>query len=273
MENSKNENVTTFGILEVINWYDFADNKSVEIEDEFYLIPSKLQLRKLTEEECKAINSAHFPPSVHREIDYISFELKNATTQTLSEEGEYNTFERALLAFRLFRSGYIFLDGIYTIYSDSKSVEEWLFTEPIPQLYPPYIIDPNEIENVIDILNKLERVDFDNNPSIRIACNRFNRSYHVLRPEDKLIDLCIGFEALFLGGEYTTRKGLVIGVACSMLLGNNKEEREKISKNIEGAFDQRNKIVHGKEFDYIKVQDLISDLEDYLRKSILRLIP
>ena len=45
-----------------------------------------------------------------------------------------------------------------------------------------------------------------------------------------------------------------------------------IKENIELAFSCRNDVVHGQAFDFDKIYNLITDFEDYLRRSILHLI-
>jgi len=66
--------------------------------------------------------------------------------------------------------------------------------------------------------------------------------------------------------------GQVIGLACSMLLGKNIDERKMIKENIELAFSCRNDVVHGQDFDFDQIYKLIPDFEDYLRRSIFHLI-
>jgi len=58
-----------------------------------------------------------------------------------------------------------------------------------------------------------------------------------------------------------------------MLLGKDKREREKIFVDIRTAFTRRNEIVHGKETKIKEISTLLPDFVDYLRRSILRLIP
>jgi len=57
-----------------------------------------------------------------------------------------------------------------------------------------------------------------------------------------------------------------------MLLGQNNKERNRIQSHLIKSFKARNDIVHGKQTK-IQVLELIQNLEDYLRKSILRLLP
>jgi hypothetical protein len=132
---------------------------------------------------------------------------------------------------------------------------------------------PEDKEAIINNLEKIYAIEFDKNSPLRIACSRFDRSLHDMDFEDKIIDLCIGFEALYLKGEYGQDKGQSIGLGCSMLLGLNNKERTKIYNNIKNAFKIRNDIIHGKSIKIKNLHIIVSNLEDYLRSSILRLIP
>jgi hypothetical protein len=69
-------------------------------------------------------------------------------------------------------------------------------------------------------------------------------------------------------------------MGCSMLLGNSEKERIETREFLKTAYDFRNAIVHGSEFDSpikvvgksYKLDDFVSQLREYLRKSIKKLI-
>ena len=168
------------------------------------------------------------------------------------------------------KAGGIFIDSIYAIENGKLSR---IIPPSEPGFLPGYEFSLDEMQNLVAILKKVKTVDFDKNSSFRIACTRFGRSYLDRFDEDKLIDLCIAFEALFLQGKRVRAPmGQVIGLACSMLLGNNIEERKMIKENIELAYSRRNDVVHGKDFDFDQIYALVPDFEDYLRRSLFHLI-
>ena len=115
---------------------------------------------------------------------------------------------------------------------------------------------------------------------MNLAIKRFEHSYEAIDLDDKLIDLIIAFEILFLKGKAgNIPVGVVIGVGCSMLLGENDEERETIYEILLKAYSIRNKIVHGKEYpEYTNIDkkysiyDLVYTVEDYLRRAIKKLL-
>jgi len=60
-----------------------------------------------------------------------------------------------------------------------------------------------------------------------------------------------------------------------MLIGKGNTERIEIKKTIESGFNLRNKVVHGSDIDYNirkRMDEILPDFEDNLRRSILRLL-
>jgi hypothetical protein len=120
-------------------------------------------------------------------------------------------------------------------------------------------------------------LDFEHRKALKIALRRFENSYYDIEDEDKLLDYVIAFEALFTKGEKMGPKRDVISVACSMLLGKNQREREKIRVTLNDAYTIRNAIVHGADFrEKLKkgqfLHDFVVEVEDILRQSIKKLI-
>lgn len=279
----KNENKNglsiALGILSGIYWKINSSDSWEEIKHGFELVPDQLQLRLLTEKEKELISSftkdferPHLLPE-----RCTTLELKPITLDLVIGGEKWDSIHKALLAFRLLKAGGIYLDSVYIPFTTPEMGMVTIRTLPVPPITNhEYVFNPYEVENIIEILQRLLNIDNKKNSSIRVSCDRFDRSYHDIYPEDKLIDLCIAFEALFLRGEYKQSElgmGQVIGLACSMLLGKNNLEREDVSEVIEAGFNLRNRIVHGRDYDSNRISEIVPNLEDYLRQSILRLIP
>ena len=260
------------GVLSGIYWKTSPDLWE-KLETGFEIIPEKLRLRIFTEKDSETFTSISptFKLKLRREQEKNTvLELKNASMKELFEK-EFNPLTRALLAFRLLKAGGIFLDCVYLI--EGGMIRRIIFP-PEPGFLPGYEFGLDELENLIAVQEKVQEVDFDKDSSFRIACTRFRRSYLDRFDEDKLIDLCIAFEALFFQGKWVNGPmGQAIGSRCSELLGKNPDERDMIKKNIELAFSLRNAVVHGRDFKFEKIYTLNPDIEGYLRRSILRLIP
>lgn len=168
------------------------------------------------------------------------------------------------------------MKNIYSFPRDSLSRDEIIFGMPLifrKDVILGYTLFPDDKIILAKILNDIKDIDFNKEIPFRIACDRFSSYYHDKSPEDKLLDLCIGFEALFCKGERYSPMGQVIGLACSMLLGEDNQQRKNISDVLENSFCLRNKIVHGRDYNQIEISENLPVLENYMRKAILRLNP
>jgi len=275
-EEFKSETDMGFGTLTNIMILASPEQLS-ELNDGIYLIPDKLRIRNPTESVQNHINSfrtiAKIPqPPFSKGMNFILLELfEDGIEEVLNDA--YNLIERALLAFRLYKTGPIYIQELYK-FNRGIDISLHSFFQPV---YSDYIYDIkyDELDFIKNIIQDLQLIDFEEIPAIRIACDRFSKSYQEHYTLDKLIDYCICFEALFTGGRNIRPKGEAIGITCSMLLGKDREERENIFKDIKNAFRDRNDIMHGKKINHdqlLKIKISLHSLEKHLRRSILRLI-
>lgn len=202
--------------------------------------------------------------------------------RSVDEQGEVlRKIYHLLLAMRLYKANDVFCKVIW--YVDNAKIKSLTIIDPpVPEMMElPYTIQIDEIDRIKKITNTIDKIDFEKRPSIRIACERFSRSFEEHREDEKIIDFMIAFEALFLRGKTAPpNTGQFIGLGCSMLLGKNDKEREKINEFLVEAYKTRNKIVHGSEFvtpikirnKQWEIEDFISELQEYLRQSIKKLI-
>ena len=103
---------------------------------------------------------------------------------------------------------------------------------------------------------------------MEIAISRFNFIYDRTRNVDKIIDIIVGFESLFVEGkERPNDRGAFVGTACSMLIGESYEDRKIVKKILKNGFNIRNKIVpDGRKEDRIYADIKVGD-ELIVRKS------
>jgi hypothetical protein len=135
-----------------------------------------------------------------------------------------------------------------------------------------YSLKVEEIGEVRKIFDKIIKVDFDQRRQLRIACDRFNRSYGKSMYDEKIIDFMIAFEALFMRKKTPSNAGSILGLGCSMLLGKNEAERKEIYDFFDETYTLRDKIVHGSAIDYSDIGETALKLKEYLRKSIIALL-
>lgn len=134
------------------------------------------------------------------------------------------------------------------------------------------------IERYTDLLNRTMK-NFDSWASIlsdakmSYLVNALEYLYHAIgdeRLEVKLIDLMVCMESLF-GGDQELR--LRISLRAAFLLSAGREDkRSEIFRRIYDLYHKRSRIVHGGEKVSLNHGE-VSDLEDYARESIMRLIP
>jgi hypothetical protein len=253
-----------------------------EIKNGLDLIPDKLRIRYVEEEDVERFSEFSIVLDVEKpKIGQVLIE--GEYSDPLEYSYGFNIITKTQLALCLLRKEHFFLKYLYSISKDNNRIFSFRLLRPIPlydQIGPSRetILYHDEKEKIIEVFNKINKINFNENSSFRVACNRLIKSHHNLLPDDEIIDLCIGMEALFFKNitdrseRRTTRKGVIIGLACSMLLGNNDSERREILKNVKNSYRVRNDIVHGDITRFPRLHKLTTSLENYLRKSILRFL-
>jgi hypothetical protein len=113
-----------------------------------------------------------------------------------------------------------------------------------------------------------------NNKFIDIAVRRFNSALEGRTAEDKLIDCMIALEALY--GSEIDELRYRLSLRASILLGSGIADTSFIREIISESYKLRSKIVHGKSVKPIRIiereitlNELVSQLSEYVRKSIL----
>ncbi len=115
---------------------------------------------------------------------------------------------------------------------------------------------------------------------IEIALRRMNFAYERARPEDKLMDYLIGFEALLLKKEEKQELAYRLALRGSILLADKPDERIRIFSELKTAYNERSNIVHGGQpKEYLNVSNtkvpfnqFVDKLEDHLRSAIKKFL-
>jgi hypothetical protein len=244
-----------------------------------------VRLRRISKEDLEDFGKCPFPLWTGMNISPDMFVLEKKIAH---EDKQYSKIEESMvnmvLSLRLLKKGDVVGNAVFSILlSDQRLLESsYLEEESIPQTFRSrYVLEFDDIPALKALLVKVQETDFAKRRNLHLACKRLQRTYGESDDEDKLIDLMIAFEALFLKGEKTgASSGQIVAVACSHLLGKNDEERDKIRYSLGHAYSIRNRIVHGSEYvpiveDNIVVEDLsdiVSEIEDYLREAIKKLL-
>jgi len=246
-----------------------------------------VKLRPLSQEDiADLMTSPHLVLGSMRALETFVLE-KCVDYEDPDYQKIHQIFDDGVLAMRLLKGGKVRSGPLFFIkvsgqrHLSMKSESQELTSESDRFHYE---LSLDEIPLLKRISEKIHGTDFSKLKSLRVACTRLERAVLERNAEDKLIDLAIGFEALFPEDERTELQsapfrmptGFIIASLCSSLLGRSGEEKEEIRYFIENAYRIRNLIVHGLEFkepihyrenSYL-LSTFVSKIEDYLRRSI-----
>lgn len=290
-------NLTGIGLLSKFNLMHYYSNevgveaRVVEDKDKIgdlkvgiEIIPN-LRLRLASKEDVNLLA----PYSIMRETS-LWFTLQNYVLECSLEVEEQeraigyrkmiHIIKSAVLGLRLLKPGHIEANVILGVTTQGQEKQTGLSIEEtiMPRLDYPYHLRTDELSDFKSLVERVLRVDLTHRKPLQIALDRFNRSYNEIESEDKLIDFMISFEALFLGGEKSRAQHAVIPVACAMLLGKSEKERQQIRSLLNPAYDVRNAIVHGLDYEKklasmkLTLKQLVANVEDILRASLRKLI-
>jgi hypothetical protein len=254
---------TALAVLEGMNISDSALVNGLEFNNH-------TKIREFEDDEEKDFIKWGFERSNY---DYYVIESTNVFFKNVLED--INIIKKILFTLRLYKNGDVFIRDIYFKPNKTREIQMRVYGAILPHIFELYILNDTDVHQLKELFNKIQKIDFNNELSLRVAFDRFNKCYEDYRFDDKLIDLCISFEALYLKNEPSkseAAKGEIIGLACSMLIGENQDQRKKIQENIMKAYNIRNHIVHGKHEDMEKNYELVQEFEKYLRSSILKII-
>jgi hypothetical protein len=237
-----------------------------------------VRIRLISKEDLEDLKTfPPIPPDVRGRISPRMFVLeKRFTVKNRHDFEASKTMQNIVLALRLLKGGYIY--GGYVFYiclSKKRRLVSWSCEEAHPRGgRGVYALNFDEIPALVKNIKRIQSVDFSKRKSLYLACKRFQRVYEKEDAEDRLIDLVIAFEELFVrkeipGNSFKEK----IANGCSDLLGKNDKERQEIKRLLAKAYSIRSHIVHSAE--YRKEHDMyefVSKIEDYLRESIKKLL-
>ncbi len=150
-----------------------------------------------------------------------------------------------------------------------------------------YIMQGDEIEQFTDLWRKYREIDFSKDKALNIAIKRFNDSFTRREVEDRIIDLMIAFEAMFLKESEKMELTFKLSLRTAIFLEDVDAERENLFEFMKKAYDTRSDIVHGVktkdkikvkrsinagEYDEYTLNEFVNKLEDIFRECLLKYI-
>ena len=208
-----------------------------EANEQEFQISDQIKLRKIKNDVLLKMKKAPYTYILGRSYADLN-------TQTFVFEVNHGDFIEAsrrvyevLLAMRLFKTGAVFCKHFW-VEQNSEQRQFYAINPPIPRHNGDYLLNVDEINEIKLLLKKISHIELEKNKSFRVACERFSRSFEERREDDKIIDLAIAFESLFTDKK-TSRSnvmGQLIGLGCSMLIGTNQKDRDKIKNFLKRLF-------------------------------------
>jgi len=116
------------------------------------------------------------------------------------------------------------------------------------------------------------------------AICRFGFAHERYRIEDKIVDVLISAEALFLSSDtYTGEVKYRLSLRASLFLATDRDVRQAIFDRIKVAYDLRSSVVHGAAYNIKRlpknkdgekptIEEFVWQIQEYLRIAILKTI-
>lgn len=193
---------------------------------------------------------------------------------------------------KLFQEGAIYpittlTRGVENIFAHGAS---WVFEKKTR--FPSqntFNLTQDDVSKFIEFCKEFENKGISNIPYMNLAIRRFGQANERESVEDRIIDLFISAEALFLSSDMKVEGELVYRLShrASMLIGKDPERQSKIFDFMKKSYNARSAIVHGSistlkpplkadKKTRMSVEEyclnICEELEDILRYSIVHLV-
>ena len=198
-----------------------------------------------------------------------------------------NLFSDVITSLRLLKSGLV---GRFTashiIQGDPSGIEgpwskgETLYYQPSPMnMFERYVLtkeDTSSLRQMFQVVSECK------SKQMLIAIARFNRQYSRENDIDKLIDLVVGFESLYLRG-ITSELEFRLATRAATHLGREPSQRKKIYDCLSTAYRLRSEIIHGttqelrghkllRKVSWDSPKAMLDQLSSMLREAISRIL-
>ena len=244
------------------------------IEKGLEIIPNELWIRPYTQTDIerfsKHLEDAGYKPPIPTEKQLvIEYSYSDTSGWRFGSPGDI-----AVLTLKLLRKGRIIVDYWYTIEKETEKITLIpLYIFGVSPYYVPasLYIYPSDAKKIRELFQELMNYEWKQSDPLRIALEYFGRACNELNPEDKIIELCKGYEALFTEGKKfkgVTRKH--IAKLCSNYL-SEFFDKEQTNEIIDYTYQVRNDIMHGRLPSHY-TRELVDQFEEYLRYSLRKKI-
>lgn len=217
------------------------------------------------------------------EVEKTFGEPTDIATEPLVHNIARTQLDSVCTALRLFKRGAVGFHNIRmvpTFWHPFLGRETTGLSQPTALWGSWYALSSDEIEPFLAFWHSYQRASDARRPQIDVARRRFEFSYERSRPEDKLIDCLIGFEALLLTQEERAELEYRLALRGATLLSDTAEQRLSIFNDLKLAYRERSKIVHGAETKGslkiagkdVSLTDFADRVEEHLRSAIKKML-
>jgi hypothetical protein len=147
------------------------------------------------------------------------------------------------------------------------------------------IIDETRMEKIKDRYKELINLSSEVEEKLQIPIDRWIQSKTEDNPVDKIIDLGIALESLYLSGtESKSEIRFRFSLHAAWHLGEDKEHREGLMKKFKAIYDWRSAVVHTgklpekgrgkkkKSYTQEEVREFIRNAQDLCRQSLIKIL-
>lgn len=218
------------------------------------------------------------------------FDLPKVIAPSDSTEGAKELFERQqklverlVLALRLVRAGQSGVSG-YVTFSDSwferGQVRFYPGSTPLTLLrFGSYELAADDLSELQEIWEALASAPVENHETLQVSLRRFSYAGDRDRADDRLVDLMISAEALFLPDE-SLELGYKLALRSAFFLESAGYERRETFELMKRAYSARGRIVHGGSTPNVRMPDgsqvglgtFTATVAEYMRASLKKAI-
>ena len=205
------------------------------------------------------------------------YQLKYAAELVAESQGPdpFDDVYKVVLALRLFKAGDVSFDQVRFFPSERRRglMSGTLTSHREPAIIPAptaYRLEGTDVDPLKAFWTELRRRDLDSPPALGVAVRRFNFSFGRTRPDDRLLDLAIAFEALLLRDHERGKTGK-LARRCSRLLAQDPEQQSVIYRETEAFYGMRSELVHGRVPPQVTME-YVGKIQDNLRRSIREML-
>jgi Apea-like HEPN len=149
-----------------------------------------------------------------------------------------------------------------------------------PDLYESYVLDQAEIDPLLAFWRDLRSRGVSVKSSLRNAIRRLSYAAERLRPDDRLIDLMIAAESLFVSDLLPSGSGDMsyrLALRFSAFVDAPERTRRELFEQMSRASRIRDAIVHGQSPEALttetgSLEEVVDQIEDYVRLSLKKAI-